>query len=201
MAKSSSVILVHGTTAPDNPPAGKVALYFDGDLDLRRMSPDGSSASVCGSPGGHQMMLVTEKYPVGTAAGASVTNTIIYRTLNTLEHNGIAGASLAGSIITLPPGLYMWESWCPGHQCGFHTTWVFDVSADPWVDVLESNVNTAGTGTVTHSHILGHLMVETTTGFRIGHKCQTGHSDGLGSPSNLSWSYEKYSEVIVTRLG
>jgi len=66
-----------------------------------------------------KFLIVADTKSSGTAGG-SMSAGWQYRTINTVEHNGISGASVAGNVITLPVGTYLVDGRVPGCACRAH---------------------------------------------------------------------------------
>lgn len=123
------------------------------------------------------------------------------RVLNTVVINTISGASLASNQVTLPAGTYTVVGSAPGYQCGFHRTWLFNVT-DTATTLLGSSEDQAGSIVQTRSHVQGGFTIAGDKVFELRHRCTTTrNTDGLGRSVNLNGANEVFADLLITKVG
>lgn len=153
-----------------------------------------------------QILQAADIKPSGTDGGTFTKNTWQQRTLNTLQSNTIAGASLASNRITLPEGMYFIRARAIGFNVNRHQIVLNGVSGDTGTLMVGSSANTNNADTSstapvgTDSTINGVLFLSQTTTFEILHQCgETQNSKGLGSACGFGVS-ENYASITVERF-
>lgn len=147
----------------------------------------------------------SDQKPSGTWGGSAATSSPQTRTLNTVNYNTIAGASLASNQITLPAGTYEVAIRTPGAMVQ-HKAALWSVTANAYVMVGSNECSTApgggtGTATTTNSFVTGRLTLASTSVLLVRQFGQGGtYSHELGYVSG-SGQVEVYTEAIFTKIG
>jgi hypothetical protein len=155
-------------------------------------------------PSSSGYMLVTQEAAMGVGGGSSVAGTFVTRALNTVRANTIAGASLASSQITLPPGTYRIRAVVPANGVNLHTARFYSVTDGSSVifgtsENCSSFAATPSETVQTSSHIFGRLVLTSTKVFEVRHICQeTVANVGLGSPYAVSTA-EVYATLEIVK--
>jgi hypothetical protein len=149
-----------------------------------------------------QTLIVSDQKAQGTAAGGSSVG-VQTRTLNTVDKNTIAGASVSSNQITLPAGTYRVFAQVPAINVNAHRAHLYNVT-DSAVSILGTCENATAPATSdsveTWSEIIGDITIAATKVFEIRH--YTGGAEathGLGVAMNISGYVEQYTKVVIDR--
>lgn len=153
-----------------------------------------------------QILQAADIKPSGTNGGTFTKNTWQQRTLNTLQSNTIAGASLANNRITLPAGMYFVRANAQAQEVNLHKIVLNGVSGDTGTLLVGSSENGSGATSSTtepvstNSLISGVLSLSQTTTFEILHRCSESKlNTGLGAACSFGVS-ENYASITVERF-
>lgn len=144
----------------------------------------------------YAVMHVREQQNSGVGAGNSASGDND-RALNYAVQNDIAGASLAGGLVSLPAGDYQVDGYA---MTGYLTT--TDVSR-LYLKDASGNVLLRGpgsqTGYVIANSVKGKISLPAPTSVKLSHYINQVATNGLGLP--VSQGIEVYSELIITKIG
>lgn len=146
-----------------------------------------------------QVMHVVDQKATGTGGGVSESLSWVGRDLNTVLLNQIAGASLSGNAVTLPPGNY----YVMGSS-------VFTSSSPTIVRVFNATDSTVAAGGLNGNGV-SNTTITANGGFTItanksfslqynGGNGGGGSGSGLGSAKGFTGTPERYSELIIWKL-
>jgi hypothetical protein len=122
------------------------------------------------------------------------------RTLNTVEFNTIAGASLSSDAITLPAGVYKFYATAPALNTDEHKAKILNVT-DTTDAIIGTSERSAANGTQTRSIISDVITITGEKVFKIQQRADTTRSsDGFGAPSNFG-AVEVYSTIKIEKIG
>ncbi|MGZ9027385.1 MAG: hypothetical protein ACXW2U_08945 [Telluria sp.] len=148
---------------------------------------------------GTTYMKVSDRKADATTAGDSVATTISQtRTLNTVEHNSIAGASLAANQVTLPAGTYRYRARAPAYQVGFHRAFLYNVTDSTYIG-LGSNA-WAGTNTMSDSNVSGEFVLASSKVLALRHYTQAAGTGGLGGAGSSTGQSVVYAEIEFEKV-
>lgn len=149
---------------------------------------------------GHEPMLhVQDQKAANTAGGTFTSGAWQLRDLNTTVVNEIAGASLAGNQITLPPGRYEVRAYAPAFGVASHKAKLM-IAAGADLLIGSSEIIDTSDASGTRSFIYGPLARAAQTIIELRHRCQTTlATNGYGFPCNFA-VIEVYSEVIIKKV-
>lgn len=137
----------------------------------------------------------------GTAGGSSSAGSQI-RTLNTVVHNSISGASLASNQITLPSGKYHVKAIAPASKSLGHRLRLVNVT-DSTVAILGVSGHNDASADYGHSPALleGRVEITSTKVFNLTHYITNAiATDGLGKAVSDTF-VEVFASIIVTKVG
>lgn len=162
-----------------------------------------------------EFLLVVDRKTAGSGGeggAAPSEKTWFSRTLNTVVHNNIVGASLKDNTITLPPGLYMVQASAPAWRVGRHRMRLRDITQD---DHLRSPGGVAllsvqgyspidFDGTQERSAVTGLFEIEEETEIKVQHWIEH-RTTGIFSNLQLGiqstdGSPRQYTEVFIERI-
>lgn len=139
-------------------------------------------------------MRITYEEPNGTAGAVLTTGTYSQYPLNTVTHNMIPGASLAGNQVTLMPGIYDITATCAKSSSGLARAAIYDATAGQYLGKGPNNApNGAPGGPWTHVHTIAVLGVPSLIELQQ-YGGMTGLACGFGDN-------EVYAEVNIRKLG
>lgn len=152
----------------------------------------------------HNLVIYNDTKAISVDAGAFNSGSWVTRTLNTTVYSNQTNgtwASLSSNTITLQPGKYYIEAYCPCYNVGYNAARLYNVT-DTTVD-LESTMiyaaNAAGTTAQGSAHILGIVEITSAKDFRIEHRCAaTKTINGLGIESFYTDSL--YTTIVIFKL-
>ena len=151
-----------------------------------------------------QSMLVCDEKSSGTGGGASIAGEQV-RTLNTVRHNTIAGASLSSNRITLPAGTYTVRASAPAFSVNAHQARLYNYtdSAQLLLGTSENtNENTSSDQRVqTRSQVIGRITLAASKQIELRHYTQQVYStgsEGLGAYAS-SGASEVYSMIEIVK--
>jgi len=143
---------------------------------------------------------VSDRKASGTAGGATSAGVIQQRALNTTEINTIAGASLSGSVVTIPAGTYEFFGSAPiGAPNGRCKLFLFNATDSTYLGLGYSQSLPAGTtGTITT--VYGRFTINGTKNVDLRQFQQntTGASD-LGAAASTG-QLEVYAELELRKV-
>jgi len=154
--------------------------------------PTGSASSI-------SVAVFTHELALNTDGGTATQGSFIKLTLNTTQFNGITGASLSSSQVTLPAGTY----YCQGIQCFYagvgrirlklrNTTDSTDTILGLNYD--QNNVEEA------NAHLMGSFTIAAQKTFEFQYQVQTTVSgNGLGDNSNMGIA-EVYTSISFMKV-
>lgn len=155
-----------------------------------------------------QVMIVEDVKSNGTDGGSNSGGSYVQRTLNTVRHNTITGASLASNQITLPAGTYEVTARCPAHYYVYeHRARLVDTSGNELVlgqnahAGWSSGSSSANTICTTTSVVSGVFTLTSETAVRLEHyTTSTYNTVGFGS-ALADGKDEVYSTMRIEKIG
>lgn len=157
-----------------------------------------------------QVLVVQDQKPSGTQGGTpAAANQTTQRVLNTVVYNSIAGASLAGNVITLPAGVYRVSGWAQVGNVGNAKSSLYNNTTNALV-VAGTSQNL--TDTVNAVELLnfatlfeGVIDIPVTTSYDLRTYAQLkgNHNQpnsDFGYPVSLAGQPEIYSQVTINKL-
>jgi hypothetical protein len=159
-----------------------------------RISWDGSAFQVVILSAISGYIKVSDQKASGTQGGtATTTNITAVRTLNTVEANTIAGASLAANTVTLPAGTYRVRASAPFCSTGTSKIFLYN-NTDSTYTVIGDSLLTPGTAT-----LYGQFTITAQKDFRIRYYVgTTSGTNDLGANVN-SGQVEVYAQAEFTK--
>lgn len=146
-------------------------------------------------------MKVSDRKPSGTNGGASTVSTTFTRTLNTVELNSIAGASLSANAVTLPAGTYDIKARAPSANSGGHSASLFNVTDNVTALNGSSAYSQSTGGTATPATVTGRFTIGAPKAFSLRHYTAGADSVGLGPAVTQTGVQEIYSELEIWKVG
>jgi hypothetical protein len=170
--------------------------FVQGDMVTLSFSRSGDKG-VAGSM--TQVIWVREEASNGTGGGTSGGSQT--RTLNTVKVNTIAGAGLAGNIVTLPAGGYRLSAVAPAYGVGGHRAGAQYTSGGSTFQIDGSSAySSTGNSSVS---IINKVEFTIATGggtVKINHPVTTsGVVNGLGYPASVG-GLEVYTDVFIEKV-
>ncbi|MGV3679666.1 MAG: hypothetical protein ACO1PM_08070 [Acidovorax sp.] len=148
-----------------------------------------------------QIMVAREEQISGSSGGTPpATGAWFTRTLNAVQANGIAGASLASNQVTLPPGTYLAEGSAPGCRTGGHQARLYNVTAAATLLAGSPEINSSTEYNQTRSFFRGQFTLAATSVVRVEHHVQSAPGHGLGYPYS-SGVANVFAEITFRRIG
>lgn len=139
------------------------------------------------------MLHVREEQPSGTSSIQTVVG-MQNRVLNTVKVNTIVGASLGGSLITLPSGTYSYEIRMPINGNGTFKGFLYNVT-DTTYDGIGAQTYSINEGS--YVMVRGRIEITSTKVFAVRINCNVAGA-GLGIPASTGYS-EVYSEAVFIK--
>ncbi len=157
-----------------------------------------------------QVLVVQDQKPSGTQGGTpAAANQTTQRVLNTVVYNSIAGASLAGNVITLPAGVYRVSGWAQVGNVGNAKSSLYNNTTNALVVAGTSqNLNDLTSAELFNIATIfeGVVDILTPTSFDLrtytslkGNTSSLPNSD-FGYPVSLAGQPEIYSQVTINKL-
>lgn len=175
------------------------APFTDGDAIMLFFQRTGDKGDT-GPTQVYGYMKVSDRKATGTSGGASTAGTIHTRTLNTVEHNVISGASLSSNVVTLPAGTYDIKGRAPASNAYQHRLH-FCKSADNSIVLTGANASVPTTGGATmDATVTGRFTISATQTYILRHYINTADSNGLGMAVHQSGVQEIYAELEIWKV-
>jgi hypothetical protein len=150
---------------------------------------------------GTNLFVLQDQQASGSAGGSASAGTWQKRTLNTTVINGITGASVASSVVTLPAGTYYVRCSAPGWRVNGHAVRLrntTDASTAAQGMSVESRNGTDTTTTVSEAD--GYFTIAGAKTYELQHWCETARTtDGLGK-AVTSGEVEVYGKVFIQKV-
>jgi hypothetical protein len=162
------------------------------------LSYTGSGAALTGLT--TQVLIVADQKASGTDGGGFTSGAWQTRTLNTVRHNSLTGASLATNQITLPAGTFRVSALAPAIRVAQHVAKLYNItaSADAIIGTAATTDNGNFVGEV--SAVIGVITLAAPAVFELRHQCTTTvATNGMGRGAGFG-VVETYSVVTVERL-
>lgn len=136
----------------------------------------------------------------GVGGGVQAVNTYLPRVLNTVRVNTLVGASLAGNLITLPPGTYRIRAFAPGNSVSLHKARLYNTTNSTVLAVGES-CQAATFGITDNATVFTEVTLLVQSSIRLEHRISTNiqGSNVLGEPCSFG-DAECYSQMIVEKV-
>lgn len=148
-----------------------------------------------------QVMVVREEQASGASGGTPPSvGTWFTRTLNTVQANGIAGASLTSNQITLPAGTYLVEGSAPACRSGAHQTRVYNVTGAVTLLVGTPEIISTTEYQQTRSFFRGQIALAAASAIRVEHHMAAAPGHGLGYPYSTGQAVV-FTDVTIRRIG
>lgn len=145
------------------------------------------------------VFMAADEKAQNTNGGTFTTGAWQTRVLNVVKANTLSGASLAGNLITLPPGTYKIDASCPAYQVNNHMARLFNVTAGTVILYGSSETCDISSNTMNRSQIRGVFTLAVTSGLRLEHFCGvTFAASGFGLATNIFT--ETYSQITIEPL-
>lgn len=139
------------------------------------------------------MLHVREEQPSGTTSVQAVVG-MQNRVLNTVKVNTIVGASLGGSLITLPPGTYSYDIRMPVNGNATFKGFLYNATDATYVGI-GAQINCINDGA--YVMVRGRIEITATKVFAVRVNCNVAGA-GLGTPASTGYS-EVYSDAIFIK--
>lgn len=142
---------------------------------------------------------VSHREASGSNGGTTVSGSFRTRTLNTVEVNGVTGASLSGNVITLPAGTY--DAWIISQfdQSGKANLRLRNTTDS--VDVVLGMPINVPSGVSSLCQSRGRFTIAASKSIEMQYYVETGTtSTGLGRPAS-SGVDEIWAQVILEKVG
>ena len=159
--------------------------------------PDGTTQVTAGPKG---TLIVVDQKAANTPGGTCTSGSWITRTLNTVSHNSITGASLASNQVTLPAGTYIVRGSAPAYDLDRHQAKLYNVTdaADAVIGSGEF-VSNATPVAASRSEIVGAFTIAAAKVFEVRHRCQTtGNNQSFGLEMNWG-NVEVYTQIEIVQ--
>ena len=157
------------------------------------VTTDGSSAS-WGTV--DQLFVAREEQTSGTAPGDFNNLAWRTRTINTVVHNSITGASLSSNKITLPAGKYLISARAPARNCNSHKARIYDVTNGTALLYGQSMYNTTTALNVINAEVNGVITLTGSTEISLEHRCSTSGYFGIENSFSV---VEVYSDIVIRK--
>jgi len=145
------------------------------------------------------LMIVQDVKANGTAGGGSSATAYQIRTLNTVATSTIDGASLSSNVITLPAGTYHVQGCAPSVSTNANMAFWVNQTA---VSTTSGLTAFSGADSNYYACVDDYFSISGTSNFVLKHKTGvTAASTGLGEPSAPTGYSERYSQVVIYRMG
>ena len=158
------------------------------------------SGGVGGAAGGGSVMIVKDEKSAGTAGGTFTNTAWRTRTLNTVEANGISGASLSSNQVTLPAGDYRVEGFVVAAGVGEHKSKLRDVGGGTDLVIGSTGFSSTSAQPNNPSFVFGEFTLATSSALELQHQCaSTLATNGFGRPAGFSVA-ETYAVLKFTKV-
>ena len=145
-------------------------------------------------------MVARDEKTVGTGGGTSTAGTNT-RTLNTVQYNGISGASLSSNQITLPAGTYSLLALCPSYRSYKNKGYLYNVTDSTNALAGQSSQNDGVAYSQTIAQVQGVITITGTKVFELRQYIEVSQGDGLGVASNNSAAgVEVYATISIEKI-
>ncbi len=133
--------------------------------------------------------------------GGSAAAGVNVRTLNTVVHNGISGASLASNKVTLPAGTYSVFGRVPAYSVNRNHAWLRTDTGTILVFGSGAYPSSAAGGTTADSVMIGKFTIAAAANVEVAHYCASAcATNGLGVGGTSGSIAEIFTDLIITRL-
>lgn len=150
----------------------------------------------------HNLLHVCDQKPTGTDGGTFTSGAWRSRTLNTVERNNIAGASLVSNQIILPAGTYHVSAKAPALAVSSHQARLQAVA--PLAATLATGTpsnSPVTNGSVVFSEIEKTITLAEQTTIELQHICFATKADvGFGPGYNLGQAHNIFSVVKIWKV-
>lgn len=165
---------------------------------LQRSGDKGDTGNAAAFP----YMKVSDTKALGLAGGSSVAG-YQDRSLNSVDSNGIAGASLASSTVTLPAGTYEVFAIAQAYAVGSHQIRLMNATDGVVLVAGLSSFAPSGSAAAQTSAILeGRFVLAATKGLRLSHYTQSAQSSiGLGNALDANaTSPAPFAQITIRKV-
>lgn len=146
---------------------------------------------------GGQYLKVSDQKSNGTSAGTSV-NGVQTRTLNTVDTNEIAGASLGSNTITLPAGKYEVWARAPATNPGTSKLYLYNTT-DSVFAIIGSSAWCLSLDATVDSVVTGKFTISTSKSYQLRQYIDTAIAGGLGKAASTG-QVEVFTEAIFKKV-
>jgi hypothetical protein len=155
-----------------------------------------------GDPGTIGYISVSDVKPAGTHGGQSVANdSTQQRTLNTVDMNTIAGATLSNNAVTLPAGTYIFNARAPACGVGGHQVFLWCPTDVAYYRSGSSEFSAASGGSATDSVMSGLFTITSPKTFSIRHYTNSAVGTfGLGFSGGSLSQPNVYSQLEFEKI-
>lgn len=149
--------------------------------------------------GTRQLFHLQDQQSDGAAGGTFTSGAPRKRTLISVTNN-IPGASVSGSVITLPIGTYEFLITCPAVRVDEHQAKLRNTS-DSTDDLIgTSEISDSGDNFSSSSIIRGELTIAGIKNFEVQHECKTTKAtNGFGRPGSFGVG-ERYTDAMIWKV-
>ncbi len=159
----------------------------------------GTTLIVSGGVVGEVGAVIEDQKSSGTNGGTFTNGADRTRDLNTFAYNELGLPALSSNQFTLPAGIYKIEWAAPGHNVGFHQSFLYNVTDATTVARGTSERSAPSTFVSTPSRGSAIVSLSGTKAFEIRHRCNdTFANNGFGVAGNFGT--EVYTRVVISRL-
>lgn len=192
-----------GTSAPGSPEAGDLwwhseegvlKIYYD-DGDTEQWVDASPSASA--PSGGTDYILIRDQKASNTAGGNFSSGAWQTRTLNTEVHDTGGHASIASNQITLAAGTYRARIMAPAFLVDRHQAKLYNITDSADVLIGTSEFSSSGSGTSSHSVIMGRFTIAAAKVLEVQHQCGTSNAAGNGFGVAAGGAFTVTNEVYT----
>jgi len=157
--------------------------------------PDAPTAS-----GTQNIAIFWEQQTAGTEGGGFTAGSWVKRTLNTTGINGIAGCSIASSVVTLAnPGTYYFRGTAPAFQVNGNQLIIANTSDATQAIIGGAQYNAAADSQSYPAFVEGTVTITASKNFELQHRCTaTKAGNGLGAAQSITT--EKYAVLYISRI-
>jgi hypothetical protein len=170
---------------------GQIAqLGVDGRLPASILPDMGSSTKVA---------YIKDLKPSGTHGGDCVAGAYVKRDLNSISGDSTF-VSIANNQIFLAPGTYRFDISAPGYLENLHKAKLVNTTSGQTVLIGTTERSHVQYGGVSHSKIIGEVIISEASSFEIQHRCTTSRTIvGFGVASSFGED-EVYTQVKVEKV-
>jgi hypothetical protein len=144
--------------------------------------------------------IVQETQASGTDGGTFTSGAWRTRGLNTVQHNSIAGASLASNRVTLPAGTYRVRGGAFAFRVNSNAARLYSITASATLLIGSSNYAYSSDNGYVESAVVGIFTLGATTVIELQHDCETTFSDrGFGDAGDTG-ERELYAHLEIEKL-